>query len=102
MGASVCIRGADPLGRIAAVASQIRPCHKPIPTAIQNKNPPPRFSNHWATRQGERSVHVFSAAVAHAVDLSAWQTLQAFGIVIPLHPGVETPKEIKRIEQIKP
>jgi hypothetical protein len=36
--------------------------------------------NHSATRQGERSAHVLRAAVAHAVDLSEWQTLQAFGI----------------------
>jgi hypothetical protein len=35
---------------------------------------------HSATRQGERSAHVFRAVLAHAVDLSAWQTLQAFGI----------------------
>ena len=35
---------------------------------------------HSPIRQGERSAHVFRAAVAHAVDLSAWQTLQAFGI----------------------
>jgi hypothetical protein len=35
---------------------------------------------HSAMRQDERSVHVFRAAVAHAVDLSEWQTLQAFGI----------------------
>ena len=33
-----------------------------------------------ATRHGERSAHAFREAVAHAVDLSAWQTLQAFGI----------------------
>ena len=35
-----------------------------------------------ATRQGERSVQVFSAVVAHAVSLSVWQTLQAFGIFV--------------------
>jgi hypothetical protein len=33
-----------------------------------------------AMRQGERSVHVFNAADAHAVSLSVWQTLHAFGI----------------------
>jgi hypothetical protein len=31
-------------------------------------------------RQGERSAHVFKAAVAQAVVLSAWQRLQALGI----------------------
>jgi hypothetical protein len=39
-----------------------------------------RGPHHSATRQGERSAHVLSAVVDQAVDLSAWQTLQAFGI----------------------
>ena len=36
---------------------------------------------HSAVRQGERSVHDFKAVVAQEVDLSVWQTLQAFGIL---------------------
>jgi hypothetical protein len=40
-----------------------------------------RFSAaHCAIRQGEWSVQDFRAVLAHAVDLSAWHTLQAFGI----------------------
>jgi hypothetical protein len=30
-------------------------------------------------RHGDRSVHPFKAAVAHPVDLSIWQRLQALG-----------------------
>ena len=35
---------------------------------------------YWAMRHGERSLHVFMAAVAHIVVLSEWQLLQAFGM----------------------
>jgi hypothetical protein len=43
--------------------------------------PPRRRANSiHSIRHGERSAHVFSAPVAHVVVLSAWQTLQAFGI----------------------
>src|SRR5262245_62307925 len=34
----------------------------------------------WATRQGERSFQFLSTSLAHAVVLSVWQRLQAFGI----------------------
>ena len=35
---------------------------------------------HFPSRHGDRPVHVVKASVAHLVDLSVWQTLQAFGI----------------------
>ena len=36
----------------------------------------------WEIRQGERSLHPFSASVAQAEVLSVWHRLQAFGIFI--------------------
>jgi hypothetical protein len=36
-------------------------------------------SHQFATRHGERSGHFLSSPAAHSGDLSAWQTLQAFG-----------------------
>ena len=42
---------------------------------------PPETPN-YCDRQGERSLQLRSAAVAHAVVLSVWQRLQAFGIFI--------------------
>ena len=36
---------------------------------------------HSAAHQGERSAQDFKAVAAHAVDLSAWHTLQAFEIL---------------------
>src|SRR6266849_9638354 len=35
--------------------------------------------NYCDMRHGDRSVHPFKAAVAHPVDLSIWQRLQALG-----------------------
>src|SRR5579884_1783806 len=37
------------------------------------------LARHSAMRQGERSRQFFKASEAHAVDLSLWQVLQAFG-----------------------
>ncbi len=38
------------------------------------------FDRHRAMRQGDRSGQAFRAAVAHSIDLSVWQIVQAFGI----------------------
>ena len=39
-----------------------------------------RAHRHCATRQGENSVHVLSAAVAQAFGRSAWQSVQGSGM----------------------
>src|SRR5215469_12149077 len=46
-------------------------------------------TRHRTMRQGDRSGQVFKEAVAHSVDLSVWQTVQAFGIFsASVSPGV--------------
>ncbi len=40
----------------------------------------PNTTKNYSSRQGDRSGHCRSASSAQAVDLSAWQEVQGFGI----------------------
>jgi len=62
------------LGVLAAAPSLI------LPRKFAAQDTIPEWANQLAARQGERSAQVFRTVLAHAVDLPAWQTLQAFGI----------------------
>ncbi len=57
----------------------------PLPLVASGSQGGVKFADHGvgvcpAMRQGDRSFQPFNASVAHAVVLSVWHRLQAFGI----------------------